>query len=263
MNFSAIIGFAICVSVLVLSVMQSQGARAILLNEHAILIVIGGTMASTFICFPIQRVFTLTLVAIRKLVGLRKFDYQEIINEVIGIADTLQRDPNALRSMASGIKDHFLKEGIELLAGGVTEDQLTEIMGTRIETFKRQHTAEANMFRTIGRFPPAFGLLGTTLGMITLLYQLGGADAQKLVGPSMAIGLVATLYGIGLTNFLFIPIAENLTLASSEDLAARKMILEGLRMIKRKVHPILVEEMMKSYLMPQARSALKSKGKLT
>lgn len=256
MNFSAIIGFLITVSVLVLAVTESEGARNILLNKHALLVVGGGTMAATFICFPISRVARLSWVAMKKLLGVNFHNYQKIIEEVIGVSETLQRDPAAAKGLLGNIHDPFLKEGLQLLIDGATEDQLSDIMGTRIETFKRRHTAEANMFRTIGKFPPAFGLLGTTLGMITLLNQLGGEDAQKLVGPAMAIGLVATLYGISLTNFLFIPIAENLSTLNSEDFAARKMILEGLLMIKRKVHPILVEEKMKSYLLPTERNRL-------
>jgi chemotaxis protein MotA len=257
MNFSAIIGFIITVSVLFFAVTESEGARAILLNKHAILVVVGGTLAATFISFPMSRVFRLTVVAFKKLLGVSFRDYHKIIQEVIGVAEALQRDPNAAKTIIPTIKDPFLQEGLQLLLDGATEEQLFDIMETRIETFKRRHAAEANMFRTIGKFPPAFGLLGTTLGMITLLNQLGGADAQKMVGPAMAIGLVATLYGIGITNFLLIPIAENLSALSAEDYAARKMILEGLLMIKRKIHPILVEEKMKSYLLPGERGQMK------
>ena len=96
--------------------------------------------------------------------------------------------------------------------------------------------------------------------MIALLNKLGSADAQKMIGPSMAVGLVATLYGISLTNFLFIPISENLAALGADDYATRKMILEGLLMIKRKNHPLIVEETMKSYLLPSERENLKGKA---
>jgi chemotaxis protein MotA len=259
-NFSAIIGFIICAVVLFLGVTESEGARQILINKHAIIIVIGGTLASTFISFPITKVIKLSGVALKKLIGISHIDYQRTISEVIGVAEQAQRDPNAIRAGIGNVKDPFLKEGLQLLADGATEEQLSDIMRTRIETFRRRHIAEANMFKTIGKFPPAFGLLGTTLGMITLLNQLGGVDAQKLVGPAMAIGLVATLYGIGTTNFLLIPIAENLSALGAEDYASRNMILEGLLMIKRKVHPVLVEEKMKSFLLPSERQRLVKKA---
>jgi chemotaxis protein MotA len=256
LNFSTLIGFMICVGVLFLALTETEGAKTILLNRHAITIVLGGTLAATFISFPIKRVFSLSWVAFKKLMGVSFIDYSAIIQEVIAIAEAADRDPAVIKTVANTVQHPFLKEGIQLLADGATEEQLSYIMGTRIETFRRRHAAESGMFRTIGKFPPAFGLLGTTLGMITLLNQLGGPDAQKLVGPAMAIGLVATLYGIGFTNFILIPIAENLSTLSSEDYASRKMVLEGLLMIKRKVHPILVEEQMKSFLLPSERAKL-------
>lgn len=262
MNFSTLFGFLICASILTYSVLESQGAKAILLNSHAILIVCGGTLAATIISFPVQKVFKLSFIAFKRILGASRFDYQTIIREVISTSAVIQNNstPDAMKAQAMKVSNLFLREGLELLANGVTEEQLSDIMGTRIETFKRQHQMESKMFHTIGKFPPAFGLLGTTLGMITLLNQLGGADAQKLVGPAMAIGLVATLYGISLANFIFIPIAENLTALSAEDHAARKMILEGLIMLKRKMHPILVEESMKSFLLPSERPQVSAKS---
>jgi len=259
LNFSALLGFLVTGAVLYFAVAESEGARQILINKHASMVVIGGTFAATIISFPIKRVFRLTFVAVKKLLGMSFYDYNKIIREVITVAEALQRDPAGAKNAIGSVTDPFLKEGLQLVIDGATEEQLSDIMSTRIETFRRRHAQESTMFRTIAKFPPAFGLLGTTLGMITLLNQLGGPDAQKLVGPAMAIGLVATLYGIGATNFFFIPIAENLTTLSSEDYAARKMILAGLIMIKRKVHPILVEEKMKSYLLPAERSGLVAK----
>ena len=261
MNFSTLFGFLICAAILAFSVLESQGAKAILLNSHAILIVCGGTLAATIVSFPLPKVIRLSFLACKRILGARRYDYQSIIREVISASAITQSNPSpdALKMQAAKVTNLFLREGLELLANGVTEEQLSEIMGTRIDTFKRRHQMEAKMFQTIGKFPPAFGLLGTTLGMITLLNQLGGADAQKLVGPAMAIGLVATLYGIALANFIFIPISENLTMLSSEDHAARKMILQGLIMLKRKMHPILVEESMKSFLLPSERPAISQK----
>jgi chemotaxis protein MotA len=257
MNISAILGFGICVAVLASSAIEAKGARDVLLNHHAIVIVIGGTLAATFVSFPFRNVFRLTWLAFKKLLGVESINYSQIIQEVLQISETVQKDPNALKNIVPTVKNPFLKEGLDLIVQGATEEQLSDIMGARIETFRRRHLGEANMFRTIGKFPPAFGLLGTTFGMISLLNQLGAADAQKMIGPAMAIGLVATLYGISLTNFLFVPIAENLSSLNIEDYAARKMVLDALILMKRKTHPVLIEEKMKSYLLPSERSKLK------
>ncbi len=117
---------------------------------------------------------------------------------------------------------------------------------------------EANMFRTIGKFPPAFGLLATTLGMIAVLQKLGQPDSQKLIGPSMSIGLIGTLYGIALANLVFLPIAENLTERTQEEMALRRLIVEGSIMLKQQVNPVAMREGLNSYLMPSDRVVKKA-----
>ena len=256
MNFSSIVGFLTAGGVLFFAVHEAGGSRDVILNIHAFMIVIGGTFAAACVCFPLSAIMNLSFQALKRLLGVGGVNFAAIIREVNDLAEGLRKDPNHMKTAIANVKNPFLKEGIELIINGVTEEQLVDIMGARIGTFKRTYDAEVNMFKTLGKFPPAFGLLGTTFGMIALLNQLGGADAQKFIGPAMAVGLVATLYGIALTNFIFIPIAENLKAASAESISGRQMVLQGLVMIKRKVHPLLVEEKMKSYLVPSARGKL-------
>jgi chemotaxis protein MotA len=112
---------------------------------------------------------------------------------------------------------------------------------------------EANMFRTIGRFPPAFGLLATTLGMIAVLQKIGQADSQKLIGPAMSIGLIGTLYGIAMANLIFIPIAEALSERTREEVALRKIIVEGACLIKQQTNPVAMRESLNSFLLPKDR----------
>jgi chemotaxis protein MotA len=100
-------------------------------------------------------------------------------------------------------------------------------------------------------------LLGAVVGMVGLMESLGGADAIKNVGPKMAVALVATLYGIAVANFIFIPIGENLSKFNRQDKITRQMIIDGMRMIRAKKHPLLVEENIKSYLLPSEREGMK------
>lgn len=255
MNLSTILGFLVAAAVLGFAISESE-ARKVLLDSHAIMIVMGGTCAAAFVSFPIKRIYKLSMLALKRIVGMAEQDYQSIISQVIRIAEGVQTDVNYARNSVNSVENPFLREGLQLLVDGATEEQLVDIMDARIETFRRRYSSEVTMFRTIGKFPPAFGLLGTTFGMIGLLNRLGQSDAQKIIGPAMAVGLVATLYGIGLTNFIFIPIAENLNQLGADDFAARKMILEGLILVKRRTHPILVEEKMKSYLLPSERQSV-------
>ena len=109
------------------------------------------------------------------------------------------------------------------------------------------------MFKVLSKLPPAFGLLGAVLGMVALMQALGGEDAFATIGPAMASAMVATFYGIAFANFILIPIGENLSLSSNQDLVIRKMILEGIKIIRNKEHPIVIEEELKSFLLPSER----------
>ncbi len=109
---------------------------------------------------------------------------------------------------------------------------------------------DAITFRTLSKFPPAFGLMGTTLGMIALLQGLGEDGAADKIGPSMAIALITTLYGLAVSNFILIPIAENLAKQAQEDLTMRLMIVEGIMLIQEGEPTKYIEESIKSYLLP-------------
>jgi len=110
--------------------------------------------------------------------------------------------------------------------------------------------------KIIGKFPPAFGLVGTTLGMITLLQGLGSTDAFQKIGPSMSVALVATFYGLVLANFFIIPVGENLYNAAEDDLTIREIIAHGVMLIREKEHPLIVAEYLKSYLSPEQRNRM-------
>jgi chemotaxis protein MotA len=263
MNFSTALGFIGAAAVFLHSVLTSTDNRAVFLNEHGIVIVMGGTLAAASICFPIGKIFKLGLLAIKKMLFGFHPDYPEVIKYIIELGDKARADAGFLKKEVDLVKNPFLKEAIALVNDGMTEEQLRDILEQRIETHGKRYHIETNIFKTIAKFPPAFGLLGTTLGMIALLQKLGGENASKQIGPAMSIGLVATLYGISLTNFLFIPIAENLAEANREDQTLRKIILEGIIMLKNKIHPIMIEEKLNSYLLPGERVSLRADSKST
>jgi chemotaxis protein MotA len=126
-----------------------------------------------------------------------------------------------------------------------------------VELQNEKYKREGFTFKIIGKFPPAFGLVGTTLGMIVLLQGLGSPDAFDRIGPAMSIALVATFYGLIFANVFLIPIGENLTRASEDDLLMRRIVVDGVRLLKEQKHPLLVEEYLKSYLAPSERRKMK------
>ena len=258
MNISSILGILSALTVFVLALASSTNNSAIFLNTHAILIVIGGTAAASMICYPLPTLFSLVKVIGQKILGRYSQAHEKVIMEIVDLSKGYRTDNNYLASKVGSISTPFLKEAIELmLQGGMTPAALDDILEKRALTHSKRYEKEAKIFMTMGKFPPAFGLMGTTLGMIGLMQNLGTADSFKLLGPSMAIGLVATLYGIAITNFVLVPMGENLSKLNEQDEILREMVRDGIKLLRVKEHPLVVEENLKSYLLPGERSKLK------
>ena len=253
MNFSSLFGVISGILVMYFALHATSEMR-FFLDPHGILIVVGGTAAAASISFPVMKVLALTKVFLLRVLGKNRVDYQGTISQILELSKKAVTGLSALNEAIPTIKHPFLKEAVTLVSAGVlSEKEVRNVLEQRIKTTETVYLHEANMFRTIGRFPPAFGLLATTLGMIAVLQKIGQADSQKLIGPAMSVGLIGTLYGIALANLVFNPIAENLTERTHEEITLRKMIIEGAVMLKSQVNPITLRESLNSFLLPKDR----------
>jgi len=231
----------------------------VFLDWHAALIVIGGTASAALLSFSSKNIALLFRVFIGRVLKDNQKHYSHVISEMVDIAKNYRTNSNYLAEVAPDIKNYFLKEGIEMmLEGGMSDKEIDMIMMKRAKTHYTRYEQDAHMFTTLAKFPPAFGLLGAVVGIVSLMQGLGGADAIKTVGPAMATALVATLYGIAIANFIFIPVGENLSKFNKQDKITRQMVLDGMKMIRAKKHPLLVEENLKSYLLPTERELVEA-----
>lgn len=258
MNKSSIFGTLAAIVVLGTVMMMSSKSPHVFLDPHGILIVFGGTTAVGLMCFP-PRFFVRTgKVVMNKFLGNYATRHEVVITEIVDLARGQRDNPDYLKTKVKTLKTDFLRDGIDLIVqGGIPDAALDSILIKRAQTHSKRYEYDVGVFRTLAKFPPAFGLMGTTLGMIALLQQLGGKDAQKLLGPAMAIGLVATFYGLVLANMVLTPIAENLAVINRDDETLRTIVIDGIRLLRKKEHPKVVEEHLKSYLLPNERQALK------
>lgn len=267
MSVSVLLAFAATIAVFIGTAFLSFNNFFALYDVKALLIVFGGTIATTFICFPAPQVMMLFKVFFKRVMGKNKRNYGLLISEIEAVAKASYKGPKAVSSLLPNISDPFLREGAEILTwteNDVPDDNLRQLFEARAITHYRNYMSEAKIFRTIAKFPPAFGLMGTTLGMIALLQSLGDAtQAKNMIGPGMAVALITTLYGLALANFIFIPIAENLTKQTDEDQAARMMVVEGLMLIRQKLPAPFIEEHVKSFLLPRQRPDGPSTGTST
>ena len=254
MNFSALLGLIVSGGVLFASLHESGMPITYFLNFHGIVIVCGGTLGAAVLSFPAKKLLMLLKIFFLRVLGGGKPNYASAIEQILELNKKLSIGSGSLNDSLPSLKHPFLREAVGLVAYGVlSEKEIRTVLEQRIKSTESRFLHEANMFRTIGRFPPAFGLLATTLGMIALLQRIGQPGSEKLIGPAMSIGLVGTLYGIALANLVFIPIADNLTERTEEEMNLRRLILEGVVLLKQQTNPITIRENLNSFLPPADR----------
>ncbi len=258
MNISSLAGIIIAFGVFIGAAVTSTKDSKVFLDYHAILVVVGGTLAATLISFSGKNLLAMLNIFFSKILGNPLDSCENVIVEIVELAKGYRENESYLKNNVDKIKNHFLKEAVQMMIeGGIEPHEMDKILHKRAFTHYARYEEEAEMFKTIAKFPPAFGLLGAVLGIISMMQGLGSADAIKNVGPALAVALVATLYGIAIANFVFIPLGENLSKFNKYDNINRQMILDAIKLIRAKKHPLVVEENIKSYLLPNEREKIK------
>jgi chemotaxis protein MotA len=155
----------------------------IFFNFHGIFIVFGGTLAVSLICFNFRFLYNSILILIKKIIGESKKNIIRTIDEITDLSKSMQEGAT-LDSQLTNLQNPFLKECCEIMGQGIlTSDELRDVMDKRLEIQNENYKREGLTYRVLGKFPPAFGLIGTSIGMIVLLQGLGSADAFEKIGP--------------------------------------------------------------------------------
>lgn len=253
MNIYSIIGFLIAMGVLFGGMYLASDSMIIFLDYPSLFIVFGGTFAATAICYQMDRIVLLFKIFLSHFLGGQKINYAKTIKEVAKACEAY-RTGTSLEELAKKSDDYFLREGLQLMADGFLEyERIVEILEDRAENLNYLRQEDANKIKVLGRFPPAFGMMGTTMGMVVLLANLGTEDALLTIGPAMAVCIITTLYGVIFANLVVIPIGENLVQSSKEVHLKNLVVIEGIKHIMKKSNPVLLTEELNSFLLPKER----------
>lgn len=253
MNIFSLLGFIIALAVLGVGLRLASDNTMMFVDFPSMFIVLGGTLAATAICFQLDRLFFIMKFFFQRMFLSKKTDYKEVISELMQISDSYRKG-QPLSNFIDEVKDPFLKEALVMINDGIMEnDFVVNLMDKRANKLFNNHMEEAKKIKTLGKFPPAFGMMGTTIGMIVLLANLGGEDAMKMIGPAMGVCLITTLYGVVVANLFFIPAGENLVDQSKETYTKNVIIVEGVKLLLSKTNPIIVAEELNSFLNPNQR----------
>lgn len=226
------------------------GSPLAFFDFKSILIVIGGGIASSLISYKLGEVAKIMKVAVKAFTG-KEIVLANTIKLLVELSQKARRDGLlSLESEMENIDDDFLKQSIQLVVDGVEPEVIVESMDLELENMEARHQKGQGLFKTMGSMFPAWGMIGTLIGLIQLLRSL---DDPGKIGPAMAVALVTTFYGSVLANFFCIPIAKKLSIKSQEELQEKRMIIEGILSIQAGENPRIMEHKLKTFLSPQQK----------
>ncbi|RAR64648.1 chemotaxis protein MotA [Onishia taeanensis] len=247
MNPSTLIGILASIGLLGTVLLFTAESPQSFINLPGLAIVVTGTLAATFISYPLREV--LRVVRLVGLVFRRENTYVHgDIQELVAISRLwFKGDVRAVEQSLDKASNPFLRTGVQLVIANTKEEEILELLRWRIARLKAREFAEAQIFRTMATYAPAFGMIGTLVGLVNMLEVMEAGDIG-VIGPRMAIALLTTFYGILLANLVFKPIAVKLERRTEERLIAMNMVLEGISLICRRRLPSFIEETLNSFM---------------
>jgi len=219
----------------------------------SVIIVIGGTTMATLGNFPLPKVIGMMGVLKKAFLG-KDTDPASYIGKLVKYAEIARKEGMlALEEPAEQEQNDFLRKGLRLAVDGNDPTLIEKIMENDIAKMEARHQEGKKILEAGGTYAPAFGMIGTLVGLINML---AGLDDPSSIGAGMAVALLTTFYGAIMANVIFLPLAGKLGLRSAEELLIREMIIEGVMGIQSGDSPRIVEEKLKSFLKPAAQKAL-------
>jgi chemotaxis protein MotA len=231
----------------------------VLIKLSAFFIVFFGSAGATIMSFPIDSVKEFWPV-FKKAFQKQELQPSAIVAQLVGFAAKARREGLlGLEEEAEAIPDPFMKKGLQLVVDGTDIEMIRNIMETDIAFLETRHKVGESIFGTFGGFSPTLGIIGTVLGLIHALGQMGegGAGGAELAG-AISTAFIATFYGISFANIFFLPISFKLRQNSQQEVLLREVMLEGILSISAGDNPRIVEEKLKAFLPPRLKVDLEA-----
>jgi chemotaxis protein MotA len=249
MDLATIIGYLLGFAFLILGIGFSRLPAFI--DVPSILIVGGGTVGAVFISLPLERIKPIITV-LRQALFHQAGSPNELIKRMVEFAEIARRDGIlALENVTENIQDEFLVKGIQLAVDGTDPDLIENIMLTELDTMQERHMNGKKIFDLLTKYAPAWGMIGTLIGLIKMLAQ--GMEDPNALTAGMAVALITTMYGSICSNFLFGPIADKLQIRSDEEMLQKQIVMKGVMSIQQGDNPRIVDQKLRIFLPPAER----------
>ncbi|MBR6329242.1 MAG: motility protein A [Lachnospiraceae bacterium] len=256
MDLASTLGIVLCIVLVIFGIVSGdQGFAALknFLDAPSALITIGGAMCATLAQNSIAS-FLGGLKTITLIFKAPALDSPGIIKKIIELSNVARKEGLlALEEAAADLDDAFLKKGVLLIVDGTDPDLVRGILETEMVSIDVRHKSNMGIWDTIAAMGPAWGMIGTLVGLINMLQAL---DDPSSIGPSMAVALITTLYGSMMANWICAPVSGKLKMNNDAEMQVKEIMIEGLLSIQAGENPRVIEEKLKSFLSPGDREGI-------
>lgn len=251
MDHGTVVGILIGMG-LVFAAIFLGGGVLIFLDGPSLLIVLGGVFAAVLMSFPLAVVRSVPLVVLKTFLH-RAPAHDDVLRLIVRCAEIARRDGVlALEGEAERAPDEFLRKALRLAVDGTDAELIGMILRLELKAVEERHRIGQAVLRAAGAYAPAFGMIGTLIGLIQMLQVL---DQPERIGDGMAVALVTTFWGAFLANTLFLPLAGKLHNRSEEERSVRRLVIEGVTAIQSGDSPRIVRQKLDAFLSPGTRAA--------
>jgi chemotaxis protein MotA len=252
MDLATLIGIVSAFGLVVIAILMN-GSLTIFISPSSLMIVVGGTLGTTMINYPLKEMLGTINVVKNAFFSGGGPATDEVIKQFVDLGSKARREGIlALESDVKGVTDEFMKKGLQMSVDGLEPQAIEEILATEIDYLKARHQVGAEVFQTMGTFAPALGMIGTLVGLVQMLQSM---DDPSSIGPAMAVALLTTFYGSIMANMVCIPIAGKLKARSKEETLIKEMVVEGVLSLTRGENPRILEQKMLAYVPPKMRKS--------
>ena len=245
MDKISVLGLLLGIVAIIGGQLLEGGHVSSLSQPTALLIVFGGTLGAVMLQSP-YATFIRGVKMVRWIWYPPVVDKQQIIKQVSGWSQVSRREGLlALENLMGQVKDDFAKKGLQLLVDGAEPERLREVLEVQISTFEEEMKLSARIWEAAGGYAPTIGILGAVMGLIHVMENL--SDPSKL-GAGIAVAFVATIYGVGLANLVFLPMSNKLKAHINRLVVQREMVVDGLVGIANGDNPRIIESRLQGYI---------------
>lgn len=265
MDVATLIGLFTGIGLIIYAIAANEGNATYFWNFPSLLLVLGGTIAATFVNYPMKNLWSVFKV-VKNAFRRSDFGYQAIIEKFTELAGKARKSGLiALEDDLKNIEDNFMRKGIELAINEKDQERLRNYLNLELSNIQKRHTFGQEIFFYMGTYAPAFGMVGTIVGLIIMMnnftmqkannlsafenvFQFDIATQFKTLLSGMGLALLTTFYGLLLANLIFIPIGGKLKRRSDEEIMVKEFMIEGILCLHNRDHPLVVREKLNTFV---------------